>query len=120
MAKRIRAKRKAERVSPAPPCLLRIRNERIRESAIFLYRNHIDNGHVRKAEKFLRHFLHNPDSAVRAWVPTEKHKDKFLSVMSQYSRNKTDPKYFEHRGTEPSRSVEEFSVKTLTGKREGA
>ncbi len=116
MAKRIRTKRKAERVSPAPPCLLRIRNERTRRLAIFLYRNHISNGQVRKAEKLMRHFLHNPGSSVQAWVPTQMHKDKFLSVMSQYSQNKTDPKYFEHRDTEPSRSVEEFSVKTLTGK----
>jgi hypothetical protein len=109
--KRIRVKRNpnGERASSTPPCLLRIECDRHRQACIAAYRRFMESGDVVRAENLVRIHLRNGKDFVPTWRESEKHKDRFLSTTSHYSKNKTDPKYFEPRSTEKSRIVKRFA-----------
>ena len=45
----------------------------------------------------------------KPWMSEERHQQKVLVATSQYSAGNTDPSDLDHRETEPSRDVMEFS-----------
>ena len=59
--------------------------------------------------KWLRRIEHLlPIPLVKPWERTEKNQIKVLVATGQYTKGHTNPTYFDHRATEPSRSVERF------------
>ena len=62
-----------------------------------------------EAYKWLRRIEHLlPIPLVKPWERKEKNQQKVLATTSQYTQGCTDPADYDQRGTEASRSVDEF------------
>ena len=73
-----------------------------------------------EAYKWLRRIEHLlPIPLVKPWEQTERNQQKVLATTSQYTQGFTDPADYDHRGTEASRSVDEFDKDAYKPERKG-